>query len=343
MRPTELLSRLDTFVSELDHDEARRALTPDTIGLAGRLGEAIDRWAEATEAEEDALLEECSVCRRLAAATWTSLLPKAADPITGRRLRGARERRWCRCPECGTAYDYEYDDEASAPAADAETLVRASDLGTAVAVQLRHLVKSGSSGLVAAILGNLRALRALLAGPPPAPAAAPRKSRPSRARPLACLLGVLLGGAALAHAYDAPGGDFRIAFPSDPMVDAAGTNGASYKVADGDRVYVVRRLSCEAECAAQADDARFYDDFQRQGLAALKGTLQSQRAVTSGTHAGREMVIHAESKRTGQPYEMTARVFRLGRDVYVVSSTTPRQPAARGAALGVLDSFVLLK
>jgi hypothetical protein len=144
-------------------------------------------------------------------------------------------------------------------------------------------------------------------------------------------------------AYDAPGDDFRIAFPGPPSVEATAADGAAYRVADGDTTYVVRRLPCGQGCAEEKSDAAFYDDFQQQGVAALKGTLQAQRPVTAGARAGREFVIHAVGKKTGRPYEMTSRAFRVGGDVYVASATTPREAAARARARAVLDSFVLLK
>lgn len=154
---------------------------------------------------------------------------------------------------------------------------------------------------------------------------------------------VLLLAAGAAPAYDAPGGDFRIAFPSAPEVDAAGDGGASYKVADGDVTYFVRRLPCGGGCADEQSDEAFFDDFQQQGVVALKGTLEGQRPVTSGGHRGREFVIHAVGKKTGRAYEMASRAFRVGGEIYLASATTPREAAARARGQAVLDSFVLLK
>ena len=154
---------------------------------------------------------------------------------------------------------------------------------------------------------------------------------------------VLLLAAPALRAYDAPGGDFRIAFPAEPTVDATGDGGAVYKVADGDSTYIVRRLPCGAGCADTPSDGAFYDDFQQRGVVSLSGKLKGKRAVTAGVRGGREFVIHAESKKTGRPYEMTTRAFRVGNEVYVAIATTPQEAAARAGAQAVLDSFILLK
>ena len=156
---------------------------------------------------------------------------------------------------------------------------------------------------------------------------------------------VLLVAVALAFAcgrrsqladYAAPEGDFRIKLPGAPSVETSAA-GTVYKLADGDTTYIVRRMPSPPEFASDSTPERFYDSFQQSGVQALQGALQGQRPVTSGTHAGREFVIHAESKKAGEPYEMTTRIFQAGPQFYVVMATHHREAEPRSRSAAVLD------
>ena len=142
--------------------------------------------------------------------------------------------------------------------------------------------------------------------------------------------------------YTAPGGDFRIALPKEPAVEVQGP-ATSYKVADGNMTFIVRRFPCPPEFAGDATPDRLFDKFQEASVQSLQGTLENHRPVVSGPHPGREFVVHAVTKRTGEPYEMTNRIFRVGPDVYMLHATTPRDERSRARALSVLDSFAILK
>ena len=170
MQGTELLSRLDTVVSELDLVSVGRAPAPELAPQAGRLGEAIDQWAEAAEADEDTHIPACALCGRLESPGPRQRLPEVARRIAG-ALRDTAERRWCACPTCGTWYEYHHAGPGRPEGAPAETLTRASAVATMTAVQLRHWSRSASPGLVAPLLANLRALRVLFSGAAPGAAA----------------------------------------------------------------------------------------------------------------------------------------------------------------------------
>jgi len=179
MQRPELLSRLDTVVSELDLVVVGRVPAPDVAVQAGRLGDAVDQWAEAAEAEEDAHISGCALCGRLESPGPRQRVPEVARRVAG-PPQAAAERRWCQCPTCGTWYDYQHPGPGAAEGP-AESLTRASAVATTAAVQLRHWSRSANPGLLPPLLANLRALRTLLSGA--VPGAARRSKRPARGQP----------------------------------------------------------------------------------------------------------------------------------------------------------------
>ena len=68
MQRPDLIARLDAVVAELSHVGEGWAPAPELYVLAGRLAEAVDQWAEAAEAEEDAhLLDDSEPLTRASA------------------------------------------------------------------------------------------------------------------------------------------------------------------------------------------------------------------------------------------------------------------------------------
>lgn len=161
------------------------------------------------------------------------------------------------------------------------------------------------------------------------------------------LLAVALSGLETADAgqYAAPDGSFTITLPQDPSADVNATS-ATYRSADGDVTYLIKRTPVPAAFLGDKTPDLFYEKYQSASVAgATAGVLQSSRKLLSKgkVYAGQEFVFQAETKASGKPYEMQVRVFRVGNDVYAVTATMPRVDQARARAAAVLDTFTFLK
>jgi len=146
--------------------------------------------------------------------------------------------------------------------------------------------------------------------------------------------------------YDSKEGRYSILVPSQPTVGSQEATTADGVVFTQYKAAVVSDVAYMIGYFDYTDAMTFTIDKARDGIvAALKGTLISEKTVRLGSSLGREIRLSAKDAN-GIEYDVRARLFDIDRRVYVLQFIAPKSTdlaIADVKAARYFDSFQVAK
>jgi hypothetical protein len=148
--------------------------------------------------------------------------------------------------------------------------------------------------------------------------------------------------------YDSPEGRYSILFPGEPQLSTQeSTSGTGQKFP---QYLAASQESDDVLCMVGyfdiAPGMTFSFDSARDGMiAAVKGTLISEKPITLGPYPGRELRVSANGP-DGNAYMVRARYYQVGSRIYVVQLIVVKSadgPATDAKGVKYFDSFQVAK
>ena len=147
--------------------------------------------------------------------------------------------------------------------------------------------------------------------------------------------------------YDSPEGRYSVLFPGEPKLTTQDTTAATGEKmlqylamsSDSGAVYMVGYFDSAANMTFSFDKAR--DGF----VAAVKGTLLGEKAVSLDGNPGRELKVLAKISEADELI-MMVRFFQAGMRIYVIQLIVPKSSEAATSAeknVNYFDSFRIIK
>jgi len=147
--------------------------------------------------------------------------------------------------------------------------------------------------------------------------------------------------------YNSPEGRYSVLFPGEPKLSTQDTTAATGEKmpqylamsSDSDAVYMVGYFDSAPNMTFSFDKAR--DGF----VAAVKGTLLGEKAVSLDGNPGRELKVLAKISDADELI-MMVRFFQAGMRIYVIQLIVPKSSEAAISAeknVNYFDSFQITK
>ena len=147
--------------------------------------------------------------------------------------------------------------------------------------------------------------------------------------------------------YNSPEGRYSVLFPGEPKLTTQDTTAATGEKmlqylamsSDSGAVYMVGYFDSAANMTFSFDKAR--DGF----VAAVKGTLLGEKAVSLDGNPGRELKVLAKISEADELI-MMVRFFQAGMRIYVIQLIVPKSSEAATSAeknVNYFDSFQITK
>ncbi len=147
--------------------------------------------------------------------------------------------------------------------------------------------------------------------------------------------------------YNSPEGRYSVLFPGEPKLTTQDTTAATGEKmlqylamsSDSGAVYMVGYFDSAANMTFSFDKAR--DGF----VAAVKGTLLAEKAISLDGNPGRELKVLAKISEADELI-MMVRFFQAGMRIYVIQLIVPKSSEAATSAeknVNYFDSFQITK
>jgi len=147
--------------------------------------------------------------------------------------------------------------------------------------------------------------------------------------------------------YNSPEGRYSVLFPGEPKLTTQDTTAATGEKmlqylamsSDSGAVYMVGYFDSAANMTFSFDKAR--DGF----VAAVKGTLLAEKAISLDGNPGRELKVLAKIPDADELI-MMVRFFQVGMRIYVIQLIVPKSSEAATSAeknVNYFDSFQITK